>query len=213
MDPQLTALLNAESLTQIQARVQKYRKYNVNFLEYFAGSCRELGSDDALNFSLLATTSFPGVDPAGVQHMMNTIRYFLFDLQNSRRELIPHHGPEQTVSNLVFYRPYPNGTYGIVFPVQVCPQGHFQLPTTLRDTLATTPTADELQLLQNFLQSGNAYYFDELINRVFWNFKREVGKAETQARFQAPPVRPHFVPVVGHVRRTSTSRQHWSMVP
>ncbi|KAJ7018913.1 hypothetical protein C8F04DRAFT_1198324 [Mycena alexandri] len=145
---------------QIHERVLLYRGHNAKFLEYFPdGTCRELERTDPLALSLLATTPFPGIQAPQVQQLMNTLRYFLFDLQNSVYELVPHGGPDQTLSNMVFYRQYPEG-FGIIIPVQACTGPRYALPATLRPQLAQTALEDEPQLQHNFVASGNAYYLD-----------------------------------------------------
>ncbi|KAF8202622.1 hypothetical protein K438DRAFT_2015229 [Mycena galopus ATCC 62051] len=211
MDPLCTALLNAETPRQIYDRLRFYRAHNVKFLEYFPdGTSRELDQNDPLDLSILATTPFPNIQLAQVQQMMNTLRYFLFDLQNSRRELVPHYGPEQTLSNLVFYRQYPQG-YGIILPVQAYPPVRYSLPPALRTQLSQTPLEDEVRLQQSFVASGNGYYLEEVINRVISNFRREVRNIETQERLQAPVVHRQIFatrPSGGKSRR----RRHWSMV-
>ncbi|KAJ7869956.1 hypothetical protein B0H14DRAFT_2726840 [Mycena olivaceomarginata] len=161
MDPQCPAYMNGETSPQIYDRLQFYRRLNVKFLEYFPdGSSRELEHTDALApVSLLATTAFPNIQLAQVQQMMNTLRYFLFDLQNSRCELVPHGGPPQTLSNLVFYRQYPEG-YGIILPVQPYACVRYSVPPTLRNQLAQTPLEDEVQLQQSVVANGNSYYLD-----------------------------------------------------
>ncbi|KAJ7718458.1 hypothetical protein B0H16DRAFT_1897656, partial [Mycena metata] len=160
MDPLRTAHLNAENVHQIHERLLLYRGHNAKFLEYFPdGTCRELERTDPLAFTLLATTPFPGIQPPQVQQLMNTIRYFLFDLQNSVYELVPHGGPDQTLSNMVFYRQYPEG-FGVMIPVQASTGPRYALPVTLRTQLAQTTLEDEPQLQQNFVASGNAYYLD-----------------------------------------------------
>ncbi|KAJ7633679.1 hypothetical protein DFH06DRAFT_1222516 [Mycena polygramma] len=210
MDPLRTAHLNAETPQQIRDRLHFYRAHNAKFLEYFPdGTFRELEPTDPLNLSVLATTPFPGIQPAHAQQLMNTLRYFLFDLQNSLRELVPHHGPDQTLSNLVFYRQHPEG-FGIVLPVQAYSYVRFPLPPALRTQLAQTPRDDEVQLQQNFVDSGNGYYLDAVINRVIFNFRREVRNIEMQERMQAAG---------GHQQRSAGTsggrgrrRMHWSMV-
>ncbi|KAJ6566558.1 hypothetical protein B0H19DRAFT_712031 [Mycena capillaripes] len=211
MDPLRTAHLNAETPRQIHDRLRFYRGHNAKFLEYFPdGTSRELENTDALNFSLLATTPFPDIQFTQVQQMMNTLRYFLFDLQNSLRELVPHYGPDQTLSNLVFHRQYPDGSHGIIVPVQAYTYVRYPLPLALRTQLAQAPLEDEVQLQQNFIASGDAYYLDAVINRVIFNFKREVRNIEMQERLQATITHQH------HPVRTSRGRGrrrlHWSMV-
>lgn len=162
MDPLQTAHLNAEPPRQVHDRLRFYRGHNAKFLEYFPdGTFRELERTDPLNLSVLATTPFRDIQLPQVQQMMNTLRYFLFDLQNSLRELVPHYGPDQTLSNLVFYRHYPEtGSYGIILPVQAYSYVRYPLPPALRTQLAQTPLEDEVQLQQNFVASGDAYYLD-----------------------------------------------------
>lgn len=160
MDPRRTAHLNEETPRQIRDRLRLYRAHNAKLVEYFPdGTCRELERDDPLDVVLLAKMAFPGIQLPQVQQMMNTLRYFLFDLQNSMREMVPHQGPDQTLSNMVFYRQYPEG-YGIIVPVQTYTYTKSSLPAALRQPLAHTPLEDEVQLQQNFVASGNGYYLD-----------------------------------------------------
>ncbi|KAJ7175107.1 hypothetical protein C8R43DRAFT_943372 [Mycena crocata] len=208
MDPLRTAYLNEETPRQLHDRLRLYRAHNVKFVEYFAdGTCRELERTDPLDFVLLAKTAFPHIQLPQVQQLMNTLRYFLFDLQNSLRELPPHYGPDQTLSNMVFYRPYID-SFGIILPVQVSNYTKFQLPHGLRDQLAQTPLDSEVQLQQNFVATGNAYYLDGVINRVIFNFRRQIREIEMQHAMQAPPVKPFK-----YVRNRPKRRHHWSMVP
>ncbi|KAJ7875656.1 hypothetical protein B0H13DRAFT_2549863 [Mycena leptocephala] len=209
MDPLRTAHLNAESPRQLQDRLRFYRAHNVKFLEYFPdGTFHELERTDPLDLNLLATTPFPDIQLPQVQQMMNTLRYFLFDLQNSLRELVPHYGPDQTLSNLVFYRQYPDG-YGIILPVQAYTYVRYPLPPALRTQLAQTPLEDEVQLQQNFVSSGNGYYLDAVINRVIFNFRREVRNIEMQERLQATVSHQHSA---RGSRAKGRRRLHWSMV-
>ncbi|KAJ7264519.1 hypothetical protein B0H12DRAFT_1102119 [Mycena haematopus] len=212
MDPLCTALLNAETSRQIYDRLRFYRGRNVKFLEYFPdGTFRELDQNDPLDLTILATTPFPGIQFAQVQQMMNTLRYFLFDLQNSRRELVPHYGPEQTLSNLVFYRQYPQG-YGIILPVQAYPTVRYALSPARRTQLAQTPLEDEVGLQQSFVASGNGYYLETAINRVISNFRREIRNIEMQERLQTPGVHRQLLPGVRQSGGKSRRRHHWSMV-
>ncbi|KAJ7501112.1 hypothetical protein B0H11DRAFT_2224942 [Mycena galericulata] len=210
MDPRRPAHLNEETPRQIRDRLRLYRVHNAKFVEYFPdGMCRELERDDPLDVVLLAKATFPNVQLAQVQQLMNTLRYFLFDLQNSRREIVPHQGPEQTLSNMIFYRQYPGG-YGIIVPVQTYTYAKCFLPPALREPLAQTPLEDEVQLQQNFVASGNGYYLDTVINRVIFNFKREVRKIELQERLQAM-VKDQYQS--SRSPRTKNKRRlHWSVV-
>ncbi|KAJ7116945.1 hypothetical protein C8R44DRAFT_202459 [Mycena epipterygia] len=209
MDPSRTAHLNDETPRQIHDRLQVYRTHNAKFMEYFPdGTCRELERNDPLNVALLAKIPFPNIDLQHVQQMMNTLRYFLFDLQNRRRELVPHHGPEQTLSNMVFYRQYQEG-YGIIIPVQTYNYAKFAVSTQLRNQLAQTAFEDEVQMQQKFVASGNGYYLDAAINRVIFNFKREMRRLELQERLQGMG-QPQYS---GRPSRDITRRRlHWSMV-
>ncbi|KAJ7116942.1 hypothetical protein C8R44DRAFT_791678, partial [Mycena epipterygia] len=160
MDPSRTAHLNDETPRQIHDRLQVYRAHNAKFMEYFPdGTCRELERNDPLNVALLAKIPFPNIEPQHVQQMMNTLRYFLFDLQNQRREIVPHHGPEQTLSNMVFYRQYQEG-YGLILPVQTYNYAKFAVSPQLRNQLAQTAHEDEVQMQQKFVTSENGYYLD-----------------------------------------------------
>jgi len=212
MDPLRTAHLNAETPHQIHDRLRFYRGHNAKFLEYFPdGTFRELDHSDPLNLNLLATTPFPGIQLSQVQQMMNTLRYFLFDFQNSLRELVPHYGPDQTLSNLVFYRQYPEGGFGLIFPVQAYTYVRYALPPTLRAQLAQTPLEDEIQLQQNFVASQNGYYLDAVVNRGILNFRREVRKIEMQEQLQGTTVTHHQHHSVRSSRQKSRRRLHWSM--
>ncbi|KAF7354239.1 hypothetical protein MVEN_01111800 [Mycena venus] len=194
MDPLRTAHLNAETPRQIHDRLRFYRGHNAKFLEYFPdGTSRELDSSDPLNLSLLATTPFPGIQLSQVQQMMNTLRYFLFDLQNSLRELVPHlrAGPDLVEPAYTYVR--------------------YALPPALRTQLAQTPLEDEIQLQQNFVASQNGYYLDAVINRGILNFRREVRNIEMQERLQGPTVTHHQHHPVRSSRQKSRRRLHWSM--
>ncbi|KAJ7744774.1 hypothetical protein DFH07DRAFT_978094 [Mycena maculata] len=210
MDPRRTAYLNEETPHQIRDRLRFYRAHNVKFVEYFPdGTCRELERNDSLDVLLLAKMPFPDIQLRQVQQMMSTLRYFLFDLQNSMREIVPHHGPAQTLSNMVFYRQYSEGYYGLIFPVQTNTYAKCPLHPSMRDLLAQTPLEDEAQLQQSFVASGNAYYLDTLINRVIFDFGREVRKIELQERLQTM-VKEQY-PAATSPRSRNTRRLHWSM--
>lgn len=160
MDPSRTAHLNDETPRELHARLTLYRAHNAKFMEYFPdGTHRELARTDPLDVALLAKIPFPHIELAAVQQLMATLRYFLFDLQHRRQELVPHHGPEQTLSNMVFYRRYEQG-YGIVVPVQTHNYAKFAVNPQLRDQLAQTALEDEVQMQQKFVASGNGYYLD-----------------------------------------------------
>ncbi|KAJ7478387.1 hypothetical protein FB451DRAFT_183825 [Mycena latifolia] len=209
MDPMRTAHLNDESPRQLQERLRLYRSHNVKFVEYFPdGTCRELARDDPLDIVLLAKTPFQNIMLPEVQHLMNTLRYFLFDLQNSRREMVPHYGPPQTLSNLVFYRQY-SQIYGIILPVQAYNYAKFALPLPLRSQLAQTPLEDEVEMQQKFVASGDSYYLDAVINRVIFNFRREIRKIEVQEQLQTMIARQYRP---GRPSRDKSKRRlHWSM--
>ncbi|KAJ7636402.1 hypothetical protein FB45DRAFT_906564 [Roridomyces roridus] len=213
MDPLRTAHLNEESPRQIHDRLRFYRSHNAKLLEYFPdGTFRVLSRDDSLlDVALLATTPFPGIQPAQVQQLMNTLRYFLFDLQNSRLEFVPHQGPDQTLSNMIFYRAYADGGYGIIVPVQASAYGKFMLNPAMRQQLAETPLEDEVQMQQSFAAQGNGYYLDVLINRVIFHFRREVRKIELQERLQTM-VREQYPRSPVAAAKNSHHRRHWSMV-
>ncbi|KAJ7081210.1 hypothetical protein B0H15DRAFT_1024977 [Mycena belliarum] len=210
MDPMRTAYLNEETPRQLQERLRLYRAHNSKFMEYFPdGTSRELERNDPLDIVLLAKTAFPGILLQQVEQLMNTLRYFLFDLQNSKREIVPHYGPPQTLSNLVFYRQYPQ-TFGIIIPVQPNNYARFQLPLALRSQLAQTALDGEVEMQQKFAATGNAYYLDAVINRVILNFGREVRKIELQAQLQTMVERQYHP---GRASRERTKRRlHWSMV-
>jgi len=211
MDPTRPTFLNAESPPQIRERLLLYRAHNVKFVEYFAdGMFRELDRTDPLDLTLLATTAFPHICRPELQQLMNALRYFLFDLQNSMRELVPHHGPVFTLSNMVFCRQYPDGRCGVVLPVQTYNYKRFRLPEGLRLTLAETPLADEVELQHKFVETGNMYYLDEVINRVICNFRRRVRDMELEAQMQASSASTNkyrYGRTVTNARRT-----HWSLV-
>ncbi|KAJ6565811.1 hypothetical protein DFH09DRAFT_1157078 [Mycena vulgaris] len=210
MDPMRTAHLNDETPRQIQDRLIGYRAHNAKFVEYFPdGTSRELARNDPLDLALLAKTPFPGISALQAQQMMNTIRFFLFDLQNSMREVVPHYGPPQTLSNLVFYRQYPQG-YGIIVPVQTYTYAKFALPVALRSQLAQTALEDEVEMQEKFVASGNAYYLDALINRVIFNFGREIRKVEVQEQVQGIMERQYRSGRPS--RHKNKQRLHWSMV-
>lgn len=198
------AHLNEETPRQLQDRLLLYRSHNVKFVEYFPdGTWRELERNDPLDIVLLAKTAFPGILLPQMQQLMNTLRYFLFDLQNSRREIVPHRGPPQTLSNMVFYRQYPQ-SYGIIVPVQPNNYATFPIPLALRSQLAQTALEDEVEMQQKFVATGNAYYLDAVINRVILNFRRVVREIEQQAQLQYHPGRA--------TREKPGRRLHWSMV-
>lgn len=160
MEPQHTAHRTQETPRQLRHRLKRYRAHNVKFMEYFPdGTCRQLEPDDPLHLVLLSKMNFPDIQLPQVQQMMNTLRYFLFDLENSRREIVCHKGPDQTLSNMVFYRQYVGG-YGVVIPVQTYNYPKFQLPSSLRQSLARTPLGDEMQLQQKFVASGDRHHLD-----------------------------------------------------
>ncbi|KAJ7021560.1 hypothetical protein C8F04DRAFT_263177 [Mycena alexandri] len=82
------------------------------------GTCRELERTDTLTFSLLATTPFPGLQAPQVQQLMNILRCFLFDLQNSVYELVPNGGPDQMLLNMVFIGNTPRAS-GLSLPISI----------------------------------------------------------------------------------------------
>ncbi|KAJ7692568.1 hypothetical protein B0H17DRAFT_1200390 [Mycena rosella] len=210
MDPMQTAHLNDENPRQIQDRLRLYRAHNAKFVEYFPdGTWRELDRDDPLEFVLLAKMEFPGIQLPQVEQLMNTLRYFLFDLQNSRLEIVPHYGPPHTLSNLVFYRQY-SRRYGIVVPVQTYNYAKSVLPLLLREQMAQTQLEDEVEMQRKFVASGNGYYLDTVINRVIVNFRREIRKIELQNQLQTMIGRQY--PASRPSRDKTKRRLHWSMV-